>query len=317
MAPPRLAIMKPAKSPATVLLDSSTATYLPPVLCAACGNAHRADPLRPRGFTLEEFKTAAAQIQELTWDLKTLCQSSTRCPLCLLILECIKECEWYDVSLDADVAVTLEPIGEYQEIGDLTWWMIFTRRRSRRTMKESIRCQLRVGLRSKDSEEAIDRTATGEDRSFSDNSMFPLVSLPERNLDEISQLPSSVSHPKDHPPLNRPKSGFVASNASRSMHFPVREREMSQFGLTKLGRHEVLEPIFTNARAGLDSFFDCCLDEVERSSSSPSSTKALRPIHNDHANTSRSPNRTRMDKLSLSRLSIRQLGRQPRGPVDR
>jgi hypothetical protein len=316
MAPPRLTILKPAKAPATVLLDSTTAKYLPPALCATCGNAHQANPLRPRSFTLE-FKTAAGQIQALPWDWKTLCQSSTRCPLCLLMLECINEGGGYDVSLDTDVVVTLEPIGEYQDMGDLTWWMIFTRQSPRPTMKESIRCQLRIGLRLKHGEETLGQTTTGEDRSFTDKSMFPPVSLPERNMDEVSQPPLSVSHPKDHPPLNRLKTVFVASNASRSMHFSVREREMGQSELTKLGRLGVLEPIFTNARASLDSFFGCSSDEVGRSSSSPSSTKALRPIHNDHTNTSRSRNRTRMDKLSLSRLSIRRLGRQPRGPVNR
>jgi hypothetical protein len=140
MAPHKLRALKPAKIPATILLDSTIATYLPPALCTTCRNAQRSKPLPRQGFTLEEFKIAAAQIQDLTWDFKKLCQSSMQCPLCRIMLQCLRECEGYNDSHDADVVVTLEPIGEYQEIDDLTWWMIFTGQNPRPTMKESIRC---------------------------------------------------------------------------------------------------------------------------------------------------------------------------------
>jgi hypothetical protein len=67
----------------------------------------------------------------------------------------------------------------------------------------------------------------------------------------------------------------------------------------------------------MDLFFDSCLDEVGRSSTSPSSTTTLRPFHNHHAQTATYHKRTRIGMVSFSSLSIRRSGRQPKGPVDR
>jgi hypothetical protein len=307
MAPHKLAMQGPAKAPAAILLDSAVATYLPPILCATCEKAQLSEILRPLGFTVEEFQTAAARVQELTWDFKTLCESSDRCRLCRMMLECIKECEEYDASRDADVVVSLEPVGEFQEMGDLTWWMIFTRQTPRPTMGESIRCQLRVGLRLTQGEETPGGTTISESLSRSNSSTFPLVPHPERSLDAVPQLHLSASHPRDHPPHNRIKAGFVASNASHTISYS-RERELSQANLTKLARLEVFKPFFDNIRASVDSFFDSVSNEMENSS-----TQALRPVQNRPE----TPERTMIESVKFSSLSIRRLGREPNGPVDR
>jgi hypothetical protein len=316
MTPPILTVLEPLKAPATILLDSTCATYLPPALCATCGKAGLSEPLRPRGFTAEEFKIAAAQLQELTWELKTLHRSSTRCPLCRMLLECLKEFGEYDASLEADVCVSLEHIGEYQDMGEYTLWMMFTRQRPKPMTTEFNRCQLRVGLRLKAGEETLTRKTTNESLPCSDSSEFTLFDHSNNGLDAVSQLQSPVSHPKDHPPRDRNRTVFVASNESQSLSYSSCEREMSHVP-GRLAISDRLEPLFENMRALLESFCDPSLEPEGKEPSVVSSIKVSRPIQSLSVRPGQILDSPRSHTVKFSSLGIRRLGRQPTGPIDR
>lgn len=308
------------KANATVLVDSKPATYLPPILCATCSKAELHGLLRPQGFTINELKEVVARSVELIWNLATVRQSAAQCRLCQLLLKCLEECRGFDTARTSDVFVQLEPIAEYQDMGKLTFWMIITGKRPRRTMEEFVRCQLKVGLRMRQDIEGLDRAIARKSLSCLGNCDLPAGSPQKGYLDGITQPSSSVPFPRDHPPRNRVDTGFISSNPSRPPLYPTCERELKH-GPSSLWIHTVLEPAFNSISSTLDCFPEAFADpEDARSRFGPSSTKALYPFSDSPE---RSQGRVGSESASsglveqTSSLCIQLLGRRPKGPIDR
>lgn len=231
------------KANATVLVYKKPATYLPPILCGTCDKADLPALLRPQGFTVNDLKEAKARTNELIWDLDTVRQSATQCRLCQMLLKCLEKCEGFDTPGTSDIFVQLDPIAEYQEMGELTWWMPIVGKSPKPTMGEFIRCQLRVGLRMRQDIDGLDPVITHERSSCLGNSdISPQISQQGDSL-EITRPSPSVSLPIDHPTPTRVGTGFISSDPAREPLYPTCDRELSHTP-GHLWRSTVLETRF-------------------------------------------------------------------------
>lgn len=300
------------KARATALVDSKPATYLPSILCTTCTKAEVPELLQPQGYLIEELQTAITQSDKLCWDLATVEESAAQCPMCQSLLYCLEPCLRADNSKNYEVFIRLEPIAEYMDFGELTFWMMISGQRPQTKRETRIKCQLAVGLKVQQDTANLSQIILHNSSMASESYYEPSASLEDRETDQSS---FALPDPADHPSRSADEIGFVSTREAKWMGPPPTcQRELGQ-NIGPLAQRTIMTNFNEGANALLGFLGDIANSTTLQSSSVEDLTRPGPSQQLPGPPSSAYLPTSMLEKTSS--LCIRRLGRSPSGPVDR